>query len=177
MRYNFWLLGPGDKISWWKAGSWGQSGAQCCMHIISLIRLQLNIVVKKVTLPEGTLVQLKGKYWVVHLYIQYTIIYSLFTHEHFTTSRLLSVVTVLWQCCNTNTTTLRHYNTATLWHNTTTLTFIIKLVILALFPQNCQFGVLWPTNKSRGQEILTRNHQTSNILPKIVINYQISRFS
>ena len=42
-------------------------------------------------------------------------------------TRMALEFSVLWQCCNTNTTTLRH-------HNTATLTFIIKLIILAFFP-------------------------------------------
>ena len=58
-------------------------------------------------------------------------------------------------------------------HNNTTLTFFMKIMILAFFPQNCQFGDFWPIRKSTGKQI----HQTSNLLPKIVRIYQIGRFS
>ena len=55
--------------------------------------------------------------------------------------RLLSVATVLQQW---------HYNTATLWHNTTTLTFFREIANSAFFRRVHQFDDLWLKNKSRG---------------------------
>ena len=48
-------------------------------------------------------------------------------------SHLQLDVPVLRQCCNTDTTTLRHYDTATLQHDTTTLTMLMMEAIFACF--------------------------------------------
>ena len=64
---------------------------------------------------------------------------------------------VLRQCCNPNTTTLRHYNTATLRHNTTTLTFFRELPIWLGFIGKSRNLATFHSHISLGFQILIGN--------------------